>query len=88
MTERQWEPADDDIIASPRQTIHCRDLDDEARGGLVRGMLRSAGLSTMGVAPLVGVSRSTICRWCQSASVPQLQKLAGALGVVVVLVGE
>ena len=88
MTERQWEPADDDIIASPRQVLDAESLDAETRGGIVRGLLQSRLLTPAAAASLMGVSRSTVSRWQQACSSAQLRRVGDCVRVVVVRVGE
>jgi len=69
-------------------TISASHLDDAARAGIVRGILAWHAWSVAEAAAAVGVSRSTISRWCQRCSCDQLHRLATAAGVTFVRVGE
>jgi len=69
-------------------TISAAHLDDAARAGIVRGILAWHAWSAAEAAEAVGVSRSTVSRWCQACSCDQLHRLATAEGVALVRVGE
>jgi len=69
-------------------TISAAHLDDAARAGIMRGILALRAWSAAQAAEAVGVSRSTVSRWCQACSCDQLHRLATAAGVTFVRVGE
>jgi len=67
--------------------ISAAHLDDAARAGIVRGILAWHGWGAAQAAEAVGVSRSTVSRWCQACSCDQLHRLAVAAGVTLVHIG-